>query len=134
MIEVKQKDVTRGCEGILIVISQENIEKYSEHKLPGATVKDLTLEIFICSSITTDVCILDLWDSPSLGISDLLPVLKLTVYAIVVVVVYLTGQTILLLDFAQYSISHKVSYRLTDYCRSVTIIANNQNDLFHSEN
>ena len=47
IIEVTQKDVTRGCEGILTVISQENIEKYSEPKLPGATEKDLTLEIFI---------------------------------------------------------------------------------------
>ena len=47
IIKVKQKDVTRGCEGILTVISQENIEKYSEPKLPGATEKDITLEIFI---------------------------------------------------------------------------------------
>ena len=55
-IEVAQKDITRGCEGILTVISQENIEKYSEPKLPGATEKDLILEIFICSNIPTVFC------------------------------------------------------------------------------
>ena len=47
MVEVKQKDITRGCERVITSISQEDIEKYSEPKLPGAKKKDLTLEIFI---------------------------------------------------------------------------------------
>ena len=47
IIEVKQKDVTKGCERSITVISQEDIEKYSEPQFPGATVKILTLEIFI---------------------------------------------------------------------------------------
>ena len=45
--EVKQKDVTRGCERIITYISQEDIEKYSEPQFLDATKKDLTLEIFI---------------------------------------------------------------------------------------
>ena len=47
IIEVKQKDVTRGCERIITYIPQEDIEKYSEYEFPGATKKDLILEIFI---------------------------------------------------------------------------------------
>ena len=47
MIEVKQKEVTRGCERLITSISQEDIDKYSEPQFPGATKKDLTLEIFI---------------------------------------------------------------------------------------
>ena len=47
MIEVKQKYVLRGCERFITSISQEDIEKYSEPQFPGATKKDLTLEIFI---------------------------------------------------------------------------------------
>ena len=43
-----------------------------------------------------DVCNLDLCYSLYVGISDLLPILKLTLYAIVVV--YLSSQTITLLD------------------------------------
>ena len=47
IIEVKQKDVTKGYERIITSISYEDINKYSEHEFPGATKKDLTLEIFI---------------------------------------------------------------------------------------
>ena len=47
MIEVKQKDVLRGCERLITPISQEDIDKYSEPQFPDATKKDLTLEIFI---------------------------------------------------------------------------------------
>ena len=47
MIKVKQKDVLRGCERLITPISQEDIDKYSEPQFPGATEKDLTLEIFI---------------------------------------------------------------------------------------
>ena len=46
-IEVKQKDVTRGCERLITPISQEDIDKYSEPQFPGATKNDLILEIFI---------------------------------------------------------------------------------------
>ena len=47
MIEVKQKDVTRGYERIITYISQEDVDKYSEPQFPDAAKKDLTLEIFI---------------------------------------------------------------------------------------
>ena len=47
IIEVKQKEVLRGYERLITYISQEDIEKYSEPQFPGATKKDLTLEIFI---------------------------------------------------------------------------------------
>ena len=47
IIEVKQKDVARGYERIITSISQEDINKYSEPQFPGATKRDLTLEIFI---------------------------------------------------------------------------------------
>ena len=47
IIEVKQKDVTKGGERIITFISQEDINKYSEPQFPGSTKKDLTLEIFI---------------------------------------------------------------------------------------
>ena len=47
IIEVKQKDVFRGCERSITYIPQEDIKKYSEFQFPGATKKDLTLEIFI---------------------------------------------------------------------------------------
>ena len=47
IIEVKQKDVTRGCERSITSISQEDIDKYSEPQFPGAAKRDLTLEIFI---------------------------------------------------------------------------------------
>ena len=47
IIEVKQKDVLRGCEITIASISKENVDKYSDPQFPGATKKDLTLEIFI---------------------------------------------------------------------------------------
>ena len=48
IIEVKQKDVTRGYEIIITIISKGDIEKYSEPQFPGvSTKKDLTFEIFI---------------------------------------------------------------------------------------
>ena len=47
MIEVKQKEVLRGCERLITSISQEDVDKYSEPRFPGATRRDLTLEIFI---------------------------------------------------------------------------------------
>ena len=47
IIEVKQKDVTRGCERLITYIPQEDIEKHSELQFLDATKKDLTLEIFI---------------------------------------------------------------------------------------
>ena len=47
MIEVKQKDLTRGCERVITSISQEDIVKYSEPQFPGATKNDLILEIFV---------------------------------------------------------------------------------------
>ena len=47
IIEAKQQDITRGYEGIITYISQEDIDKYSEPQFPGAIKKDLTLEIFI---------------------------------------------------------------------------------------
>ena len=47
IIEVKQKEVLRGYERLITFISQEDIEKHSELQFPGATKKDLTLEIFI---------------------------------------------------------------------------------------
>ena len=47
IIEVKQEDVLSGCERTIISISGEDIDKYSDPQFPGATKKDLTLEIFI---------------------------------------------------------------------------------------
>ena len=47
MIDVKQKDVTKGYEKIITSFTYEDINKYSEHEFPGATKRDLTLEIFI---------------------------------------------------------------------------------------
>ena len=47
IIEVKQKEVLRGCERLITYISQEDIGKYSEPQLSDATKSDLTLEIFI---------------------------------------------------------------------------------------
>ena len=47
MIDVKQKDVTKGYERIITSFTYEDINKYSEHEFPGATKRDLTLEIFI---------------------------------------------------------------------------------------
>ena len=46
IIEVKQKDVLRGYQRSIASISQEDIKKYSEPQFPGATKRDLTLEIF----------------------------------------------------------------------------------------
>ena len=47
IIEVKQKDLTRGYERTITYISQEDVDKYSEPQYPGAHKRDLTLEIFI---------------------------------------------------------------------------------------
>ena len=46
-IEVKQKDLTRGCERTLTTISQESVDKYSKPRYPGDTQKHLTLWIYL---------------------------------------------------------------------------------------
>ena len=46
-IEVKQKDLSRGCERALTTISQENVDTYSKPKYPGSTQRNLTLWIYL---------------------------------------------------------------------------------------
>ena len=46
-IEVKQIDLTRGCERTLTIISQESVDKYSKPRYPGDTQKHLTLWIYL---------------------------------------------------------------------------------------
>ena len=47
IIEVKRKDLIRGCERIITSISQRDIEKSSETKFPGDTKRDLILVIAV---------------------------------------------------------------------------------------
>ena len=47
LIEVKQKDLTRGCERIITYISQEDVDKYSNPILSGDGKRDLTLLICV---------------------------------------------------------------------------------------
>ena len=47
IIEVKQRDLTRGCERIITSISKENVDRYSKTSALDFPKKDLTLEIFI---------------------------------------------------------------------------------------
>ena len=46
-VEVKQKDLTRGCVRNITSISQEDIDRYSQPSSPGSITKDLTLEIYL---------------------------------------------------------------------------------------
>ena len=46
-IEVKPKDLTRGCERAPTTISQENVDKYSKPRYLGDTQRNLTLWIYL---------------------------------------------------------------------------------------
>ena len=46
-IEVKQKDLTKGCKRTITSISQKDIDKYSEPNSHISSKKDLTLQILI---------------------------------------------------------------------------------------
>ena len=46
-VEVKQKDLTRGCVRTITSISQEDIDRYSQPTFPNNTKRDLTLEIYL---------------------------------------------------------------------------------------
>ena len=47
MLEVKQRDFTRGCVRNIISISKQDIDRYSQPSSPGSIIKDLTLEIYL---------------------------------------------------------------------------------------
>ena len=47
MLEVKQKDLTRGCVRNIASISKQDIDRYSQPSSPGSITKDLTLEIYL---------------------------------------------------------------------------------------
>ena len=47
VIEVKQKELMRGCDRIITTISSEDVYKYSEPISPGDTKRGLTLRIFL---------------------------------------------------------------------------------------
>ena len=46
-IEIKQKDITKGCEKDLTSIPKQDIDRYSQPRSPGSITKDLTLEIYL---------------------------------------------------------------------------------------
>ena len=58
-IEVKQKDLTRGCEKILATISQENLDKHSKPRYPGDTQKHLTLCIYLAMHVVYSIACLE---------------------------------------------------------------------------
>ena len=47
VVEVNQKDLTRGCERKITSISKEDVDKYSEPRFSGDRNKDLTLWVYL---------------------------------------------------------------------------------------
>ena len=47
LIEVRQKDLMRGCDRIITTISKQDVDRHSIKKSPRDEKRDLTLEIFI---------------------------------------------------------------------------------------
>lgn len=46
-MEVKQKDLTRGCNKIITFISDQDVDEYSVPRYTGDTMKELTFEVYL---------------------------------------------------------------------------------------